>query len=198
MLSKHKIKPALNNTASDIIIIKKILEGDKPSFRVLYERYNRNFLLICLRYFKNRADSEDMMQESFLKIYKQLSQFDSERGKFKHWAKRIVINTCLEKLRKKNVLKDFDNIFDIGIHLNIPAKALDLLSLQELTKVIQQLPKGYRTIFNLYVIDGYNHREIGEMLGISDNTSKTQLMKARKFLQKNIDRSSFNLTQNYA
>lgn len=196
-LSKHKILSALNNTASDTTIITKILEGDKASFRTLYDRHNRSFLLICLRYFKNRADSEDMMQESFLKIYKQLKQFDPERGKFVYWAKRIVINTCLEKLRKKNVLKDFDNIFDIGINLNIPANALESLSLQELTQVIQQLPKGYRTIFNLYVIDGYNHREIGEMLDISESTSKTQLMKARKFLQKNIDRSSFNL-QSYA
>lgn len=196
-LSKHKTRPTLNNSASDTIIIKKILEGDKASFRILYERHNRSFLLICLRYFKNRADSEDMMQESFLKIYKQLKQFDPERGKFVHWSKRIVINTCLEKLRKKNVLNDFDSIFDMGINLNIPANALDNLSLEELTYVIQQLPKGYRTIFNLYVIDGYNHREIGEMLNISENTSKTQLMKARKFLQKNINRSTYNM-QSYA
>lgn len=139
-----------------------------------------------------------MVQDSFFKIFKELKQYNPERGQLIHWAKRIVINTCLEKLRRKNILDDFDNIFEIGLTIKVPEQAIENLSLKELTCLIQQLPKGYRTIFNLYVIDGYNHREISDMLNISESTSKTQLMKARKFLQKNIGRQNLNLTQTYA
>jgi len=188
----------LESKTSDSHLVKLILDGKKSAFKSLYNRYSKLLLLVCLRYTKNRATAEDMLQDAFIKVYKSLSQFDPNRGEFKHWSKRIVINTCLQKLRKKTVLDEFEDLVEISMRPMVASEAIHNLSLQELTKIIQAMPPGYRTIFNLYVIDGYNHKEIGKLLGISDSTSKTQLMKAKKFLQKNIQRTSYNLLHNYA
>ncbi len=193
----------MKTAKSDIEIIDEILAGSKSAFKLLYERYSRNHFLTCIRYVKNRTDAEDMLQESYIKIFKDLKQFDAKKANFSTWSNRVVINTCLMKLRKKNVLKDFENFMDRGNDIKIESSAIDNLSLQELTNVILQLPKGYRTVFNLFVIDGFSHKEIAEKLDISENTSKTQLSKARKNLQKilkpNINCSSTDMSfLNYA
>jgi len=100
-------------------------------------------------------------------------------------------------LRKKNVLKDFDNIIDMSANLTVDADAVDNLCLQDLTNFITQLPKGYRTVFNMYVIDGYKHPEISDQLGISVSTSKTQLMKAKRMLQGMITSHDYSQSMNY-
>lgn len=183
---------------SDSNIIQRILEGDKKAFRLLYDKYCRLFLLVCRRYFKTKQDAEDMLQESFVSIYKDLRQFDSSKGKFQHWAKRVVINTCLQKLRKKTVLDDFDDITEKGYDIGVSPEVINRLSLQELTSIIHKLPPGRKLIFNLYVIDGYTHKEISQQLGISISTSKTQLMKAKKLLKSDILNSNFFNNGNYA
>lgn len=179
-------------------LVKQVLGGNKSAFKALYQRYSRSFLLVCLRYTKNRQTAEDMLQDAFLSVFKSLSQFDEEKGQFAHWSKRIVINCCLQNLRKKSILDGFEELSEISIRPIVASEAIQNLSLEELTKIIQALPPGYRRIFNLYVIDGFTHKEIGELLGISASTSKTQLMKAKKFLQKNIQRTDFNMIHNYA
>ncbi len=183
---------------SDIQTIQAILKGDKSAFRKLYDNYSRFYFLTCLRYTNQKSDAEDLLQESFIKIYKDLHQFDHTRGNFISWSKRVVINVCLQHLRKKNVLNNFENIIDLNLQLSDKAIGLDNLSLQELTKMIQQLPKGYRTVFNLYIIDGFSHKEISEELGISESTSKTQLMKAKKLLKLKIKESDYSLDGKYA
>ncbi len=183
---------------SDIDIITRILKGDKTAFRLLYDRYAKLYLLICRRYFKTKQDAEDMLQESFVSIFKDLNQFDTSKGQFLHWSKRVVINTCLQKLRKKTVLDDFDEIADKGFDIGISPAVIEKLSLQELTTIIHKLPPGRKLIFNLYVVDGYTHKEISEMLGISISTSKTQLMKAKKLLKSDIQNSNLFNNGNYA
>lgn len=173
----------LARLSMDIKLIKEVLRGKTSSFKVLYERYSKSHLLICLRYMKNRSDAEDLLQESYIKIYRDLKQFDSSKAKYKTWTDKIVVNTCLMKLRKKNIFHDIENIVDFSQSLSINQHAIDNLNLQEITNLILQLPKGYRTVFNLYIIDGYKHHEIADLLGISVNTSKSQLMKAKKSLQ---------------
>ena len=168
---------------NDISTIQEILKGNQNAFRNLYNKYSKLYLLTCLRYVKNRSDAEDLLQDSCVKIFKDLKQFDSSKGTFLNWSKRVVINTCLQKLRKNNVLNDFDNIFELNTSLATKSEAIDNLNLQDLTKVIQNLPKGYRTVFNMYVVDGFSHKEIADELNISVNTSKTQLLKARKKLK---------------
>lgn len=183
---------------SDGQLVQQVLGGDKSAFKLLYQRYSKSFLLVCLRYTKNRQTAEDMLQDAFLGVYKSLSQFDESKGQFQHWSKRIVINCCLQKLRKKSIMDEFEELAEVSIRPIVASEALQNLSLQELTTIIQALPAGYRRIFNLHVIDGFTHKEIGEMLGISDSTSKTQLMKAKKYLQKNIQRTDYNKLHSYA
>jgi len=176
----------LENTKSDIEIIRSIIAGDKTAFKALYQRYARKHMLTCLRYAQSRADAEDLLQESYIKIYKDLHQFKPEKAKFGTWSNKVIVNTCLMKLRKKNIFTSIENVEEKTKDIQTKENALDKLSLKELTYLIAQLPDGYRTIFNMFVIDGYSHKEISELLNISINTSKTQLLKAKKTLQKKI------------
>ncbi len=189
----------LTKTITDIELIKDIKKGNKNSFNILYKRYYRLHMLTCLRYVKHRPEAEDLLQEAYIKIFKDLHQFNPEKGKYVNWSNRVTINVCLQYLRKNNILSNFDNIVDIKGEL--PAeepKAIDNLKLKDLTNMIVSLPKGYRTIFNMYVVDGFNHREIAEQLGITENTSKTQLMKAKKALRLKITQTEKSAKGNYA
>ncbi len=173
------------NKEQEISLITKSLKGDQRAFKGLYDRHKRVLFLVCLRYSRNRADAEDYLQDAFITIFRKLDQFDTSRGVFEAWARRVTINTCLERLRKHSLYA-----VNISQAVHLPSQetdALSQMSLKELVSLIQTLPAGYQTIFNLYVIDGFTHKEIAEQLGISISTSKTQLMKARNMLQKKID-----------
>ncbi len=173
------------NREHEIELVRRTQKGDQRAFRALYDQHKRVLFVVCLRYSRNRADAEDYLQETFIKIYKKIEQFDANRGVFEAWARRVAINTCLEKLRKHSLYA-----VSISDAVHLPAQGTDALSkmhLQDLIDLIQTLPEGYQTIFNLYVIDGFTHKEIAERLGISISTSKTQLMKARQMLQKKIN-----------
>lgn len=182
----------------DIEIIQMILSGDQKAFDTLYKKYSRLYYLTCLRYFKNRQEAEDMVQESFINIFKSLKQYDSSKSNFSTWSNRVVVNVCLQQIRRKNIFKDFDDIIDLAQTIKVEPNALNHLNLKDLTRLILNLPKGYRTVFNMYVIDGFTHKEIGEQLGISTSTSKTQLMKARKMLQLNLKKTDYLPNGNYA
>lgn len=186
------------NKNSDILIIETILKGDRNAFSNLYEKYKKRFLLTCIRYVNRRSDAEDCLQDAFISIYKDLSKFDSNKGQFYTWANRIVINVCLQKLRKKSVINVFQDIFEFSQTISVQEDAIQNLSLQELTHIIQKLPKGYRTVFNMYVVDGFSHKEIAKHLGISEGTSKSQLNRAKKLLKVNLDEISYVLAENYA
>jgi len=195
-LSANKSRPYLlllernNDEVSqkdkDIQMQQRILNGDQIAFREFYHAHQKWFFLTCLRYVNNRADAQDLLQDAFVAIHRDLKQFNADKGELKYWARKVVVNVCLQKLRKKSPLNAFEELSEIKETLTTTTNAIDNLSMKELLALIVRLPKGYRTIFNLYVIDGYNHREIAELLGISSNTSKTQLMKARKLLQSKI------------
>ena len=162
------------------LLIEKASKGNQEAFRQLYEKYKRSLFVVCLRYASGRVEAEDFLQESFINIYKGLKQFDPSRGIFEFWARRITINVCLEKIRKQSLFT-----VSLGGHdtEEVSPDALSDLSLKELLELINELPFGYKTVFNMYVIDGYSHKEIASHLNISVNTSKTQLMKARQNLK---------------
>jgi RNA polymerase sigma-70 factor (ECF subfamily) len=187
----------IQQNMADLEIIELILAGDKEAFRVLYHRYKRKYMLTSLRYIKSKSDAEDVVQDAFVQIYRDLYQFDIEKGNFSTWSNRIVINTCLQKLRKKSVLNVFTDIMEFGQQFSINAMAIEKLNLEDLTKLIQRLPKGYRTVFNLYVIDGYTHKEISNLLQISESTSKTQLMRAKKLLKTDLSKVAYVMSKNY-
>ncbi len=150
----------------------------------LYQRYSSILFSICLRYSPNYVEAEDNLQDSFLTIFKKVEQF-KDKGSFEGWMKRITVNTVLQKYRKQRV-------FDIVREDQI-ADEEDVLvddegiPLDFLLKIIQELPDRYRLVFTMYVMDDYSHKEIANMLGISDGTSKSNLARARKILKTKIE-----------
>lgn len=163
--------------------IKLCIDGNRAAQKELYESYKVNLYVLCQRYFENLEDAKDALQDGFIKVFRDLHQYDENKGHISSWIKKVFINTCLEKLRKKKIdfkqIDDFDGAYDQGI--------ISELNLKDLTKMIQKLPVGYRTVFNLYVIEGFNHQEIADQLGITESTSKTQLMKAKNMLRVKVE-----------
>jgi len=147
----------------------------------LYRRFSPRMYAVCLRYAGNPEEAEDILQEGFIKIFKKLGSFRSE-GSFEGWIRRIFVNTAIEHFRRKRYLQPVtekeENSVE-GSYLSV----LDNLAERDIMKLIQQLSPGYRTVFNMYVVEGYTHKEIGDMLGISEGTSKSQLSRAKVILQ---------------
>ena len=165
-------------------LIKGCVNDNTTCQRVLFDKYAGKFMSICLRYANDTMEAEDMLQEGFIRIFKHINQFKFE-GSFEGWMRRIVVNVALKHLQKKRLhfseIKD-DNNNDP----QLPSYAYSSLGQEELMKLINQLPNGYRIVFNLNVIEGYTHDEIAGMLKIQASTSRSQLVKARKILQSQI------------
>ncbi len=141
-------------------------------------------MVVCLRYATDEMEAEDMLQDGFVRIFAYLHQFKFE-GSFEGWMRRIVVNAALKKLQKKKVV--FDEITENKQEaVSINASAYSNLGEEVILKLINELPEGYKIVFNLNVIEGYSHEEIAEMLGVQASTSRSQLVKARKMLQQKI------------
>lgn len=152
---------------------------------MLFEAYARKMMSVCLRYVANHHDAEDILQEAFIKVYAHLHQFKFE-GSFEGWLRRIVVNTALKTLQKKKI--HFAEVTESTTSaINTEASAPAALEAAQLMKLLHHLPDGYRIVFNLYVIEGYDHEEIAQMLNIQTSTSRSQLVKARKMLQQQIN-----------
>ena len=167
-------------------LIKKVRKGDRLSQRALYEQFRSRWYLICLRYNGHEQDAQDCLQNALVKIYSHLEQFDPAKGDFAAWSSRIVINENLQFIKKKK-----QNPFFVEQEFVAPndqfTETEAELSMEKLTHLLQKLPQGYRTIFNLHAIEGYDHREIAELLDISVGTSKSQLSRARNMLKKQVE-----------
>jgi len=173
-----------SNFSTEEGLIKGCLHGDRLAQRHLYECYSGKFLAICMRYLKDREHAEDVMIESFMKIFEKLPQFQA-KGSFEGWMKRIVVTQALMTLRSNKHLMMEINLED---EYTMSHRQYELTQMEaaELMDMVQNLPIGYRTVFNLYAIEGYSHQEIGELLGISEGTSKSQLNRARTSLKEKI------------
>jgi len=157
------------------------IKNDRSAQKRLYESYKSRMYILCQRYFSNKEDGRDALQEGFIKVFKDLHQYDESKAALGTWMNRVFVNTCLQKIRKKKV--DFQAMGSHAEKIGFESTVISDLNLKDLTKIIQLLPLGYRTVFNLYVIEGYTHKEISSQLGIAVGTSKTQLMKAKKMLR---------------
>ena len=147
----------------------------------LYRRFSPRMYAVCLRYAGNAEEAEDILQEGFIKIFKKLSSFRSE-GSFEGWIRRIFVNTAIEHFRRKKYLQPVTEKEETSIEGKY-VSVLDNLAEQDILGLVQQLSPGYRTVFNMYVVEGYTHKEIADMLGISEGTSKSQLSRAKVILQ---------------
>jgi RNA polymerase sigma-70 factor (ECF subfamily) len=174
-----------NHTISESDLIKGCIEGNRQMQEELYKRFSGKMYAVCLRYANNADDAQDLLQEGFIKVFRNLHRFRAE-GSFEGWVRRVFVNSSIEHFRKKSVElskvsdKEENTIEDTDI------SALDQLAERDIVQLIQDLSPGYRTVFNLYVVEGYSHKEIGDLLGISEGTSKSQLARARSILQKKV------------
>ncbi len=140
---------------------------------------------VCFRYAANATDAQDLLQEGFIKVYRNLHRFRAE-GSFEGWIRRVFVNTSIEHYRKKSIQLSTVSEKEEATIEDSDISALDQMAEKDILAIIQELSPGYKTVFNLYVVEGYSHKEIGDILGISEGTSKSQLARAKSILQKKI------------
>ena len=161
------------------------MKGDRMAQKALYDRLASRMFPVCIRYVGDRSVAEDILQEGFVTLFTRLDSFKGD-GSFEGWARKIFVNTALMYLRKKDALKMSDELETARNLSTDITSQMDNIGYKELMKLITSLPTGFRTVFNMYVIEGYSHKEIAEMLNISETTSRTQLSRARVWLQNKI------------
>ncbi len=170
-----------NQNIPESDLITGCIEGDRRMQEELYRRFSPRMYSVCLRYAGNAEEAEDILQEGFIKIFKKLSSFRGD-GSFEGWIRRIFVNTAIEHFRRKRYLQPVtekeENTIE-GKFLSV----LDNLAEKDILDLVRKLSPGYRTVFNMYVVEGYTHKEIGDILGISEGTSKSQLSRAKVILQ---------------
>lgn len=178
-------------------LIKDCLKGKAAAQKQLYNEHAAAMLAVCYRYTKSLQDAEDVLQEGFVRVFKFLSQYNNE-GEPGAWIRRIMVNTALNYLKKSKKYQH-DLLFDTSeLHVVNNDNPEVILNAKELAELIRQLPTGYQTIFNLYAIEGFSHIEIGQMLGIRENTSRSQYMRARHLLISWITNTSGTKNMTYA
>ena len=173
-------------------LIKGCKSGNRRAQRAVYDRYSSTMMAVARRYTARNADAEDVLVSGFFKVFDKIGSF-KEDGSFEGWIRRIVVNEALMLLRKKHALKQASEIADVNPqYFATPASATDRLAEEDILRQLDRMPPGYRTVFNLYVIEGYKHREIAEMLDISINTSKSQLILAKKRMREQLTKLGYS------
>lgn len=166
---------------SQATLIKRATKNNREAQQQLFDMFAPKMLGVCRQYVKDLHHAEELMLSGFLKVFTNLKAFKNE-GSFEGWIRRIMVNTCISYLRKKNPVMVTDDDFMFN---NTATESLENTSVEDIQRLIDRLPEGYKMVFNLYAIEGFKHHEIAKTLGISESTSKSQLFKARKWLQVN-------------
>lgn len=165
-------------------LVKKCLEKDTLAQKQLFEFYSQKMMGVCLRYSKDTEEAQDVLQMGFIKIFEKLEMYN-QTGSLEGWIRKIIVNTALDNIRKNKKLMNNVAIDKVDYQLdNHNETVIEALSAQDLLKVIQNMPIGFKTVFNMFVIEGYSHKEIAEELNITIGTSKSQFSRARAYLQK--------------
>jgi len=173
-----------NHFESESDIIEGCILGNPRMQRMLYEKFSPKMYALCIRYAGNTDDAQDILQDGFVKVFGNIARFKGT-GSFEGWIRRIIVNTAIEHFRKKNTLQVIDEHTENQLaddHTNI----FNLLEAKELLEIIKSMPAGYRTVFNLYAVEGYTHKEIATMMNLTEGTSKSQYARAKSWLQERI------------
>jgi RNA polymerase sigma-70 factor (ECF subfamily) len=170
-----------NQIISESDLIAGCINGDRKMQKELYDRFSAKMFGVCLRYAGNTEEAEDILQEGFIKVFKKIGSYRGE-GSFEGWIRRIFVNTAIEQFRRKTYMQPITEREENSVEATY-LSVLDNLAEKDIVKLVQQLSPGYRTVFNMYVVEGYTHRQIAESLGISEGTSKSQLSRAKIILQ---------------
>ena len=176
-------------------LIRGCIKGERTSQNRLYALYAPKMFVVCIRYSKSREEAEEILQEGFVRVFEFIHQF-KYAGSFEGWVRKIMVNCALQKYRSKSHLHPVIDIETTDTDMHVSEDILARLDTKELLKMVQQLPPAYRMVFNLYVFEGFKHREIAELLGISEGTSKSNLSDARAILQKTVNKSLAVAKQN--
>ncbi|HUX59249.1 MAG TPA: sigma-70 family RNA polymerase sigma factor [Bacteroidales bacterium] len=172
---------------SDQQIIEGCAKHDRKAQQVLYDKYSRFLLGICLRYASDKAEAEDILQESFLKIFFNIKNF-SGTGSFIGWLRKVAVNTSITHYHKNLKYRYHVDIEDyVSAETGVSSFEEDFFTSEELYRVLNELPTGYRMVFNLYAVEGYKHKEIAEILGIDTNTSKSQYSRAKAVIRDKLE-----------
>jgi RNA polymerase sigma-70 factor (ECF subfamily) len=182
--SENKLKtPEVEQAELNRDIIEKSKRGSRDAQYQLYRQYSRAMFNICMRMMNNREEAEDMLQEAFSEAFRRLDSFRHE-STFGAWLKRITVNKCINEIkRKKASLEFFEDMAPFGQQQDDTGELSPGLSVEQVRKAMEHLPRGSRMIFSLYLLEGYDHQEISQILGISESNSKTQYMRARQRLK---------------
>jgi RNA polymerase sigma factor (sigma-70 family) len=182
---------------SDRQIIDGCARHERKAQQELYNRYSRFLLGVCLRYATDKAEAEDILQESFLKIFFNIKDF-SGKGSFIGWLRKVAVNTAITHYHKNLKYRYHVDIDEyVSVEAGVTSFEEDFFTSEELYKVLNELPAGYRLVFNLYAVEGYKHKEIAEMLGIDTNTSKSQYSRAKAVIRNKLERLG-KLKSNYS
>jgi len=174
-------------------------KGDRKSQQVIYEKFYTKMMGVCLRYASNKQEAQDLVHDGFLKVFEKISKYNYS-GSFEGWIRRIMINTSIDYYRKNKNIFIKDNQDFANIEGEEPEQdVLSQLRTEDIMKAVQSLSPGYRAVFNLYVVEGYSHKEVSDELGISVGTSKSNLAKAKKNLRRLFTKESKeqNISHNY-
>jgi RNA polymerase sigma factor (sigma-70 family) len=171
-------------------------KGDSTAQRKVFDHFSSKMYAVCCRYVKDKMEAEDVLVMAFTKVFQRISQFKSE-GSFEGWIRRIIVNESLTWLRQHKYMQVETDIEAVDFEPDYQILE-DHLQAEDLMKLIDGLPAGYKVVFNLYAIEGYSHKEIADQLGINENTSKSQLSRARVYLQKQLALLQDDLTKNNA
>ena len=172
------------NSAVESELLARCKQGDRYACKQLFEMYSGKMMGLCYRFARDRNEAEDILQEGFVRVFTKLHLYGGT-GSFESWMKRVIINTAL-KYREKNIKKhNYTEIDNVHVFDSTPT-IIEELSKEEIMKLIQELPDGYRSVFNLYVLEGYSHKDIGQLLNIGESTSRSQLVKARNLLKQKL------------
>jgi RNA polymerase sigma-70 factor (ECF subfamily) len=174
----------------DATLIKECVKGNAKAQRFLFEKFAPKMLTVCIRYAKNKSDAEDVLQDAFIKVFNKISEFKNE-GSLEGWIRRIMVNTSLDQIRKNSKFSNDTDLEAVSYKLENNDFTFENLVSEDLLKLINSMPNGYRIVFNMFAIEGYSHQEIASTLGVTENTSKSQYLRARSFLKNELEKINF-------
>jgi RNA polymerase sigma-70 factor (ECF subfamily) len=175
----------MQHLSYDKHLLDSCIKGEREAQKVLYDRLASRMFPVCIRYVGDRTLAEDVLQEGFITLFTKLKDFKGD-GSFEGWARRIFVTTALMSLRKKDALKMSEELDVVRGMKAETTSQIQNIGYKELMELVMSLPPGFRTVFNMYAIEGYTHKEIADALGITETTSRTQLSRARIWLQNKI------------
>ena len=167
-------------------LIEGCRKGDRRAQKALYETYSRKMMSVCLRYVSDWETARDLLQDGFVKVFTHLDSYNGN-GSFEGWLRKIFVNSALEYLRHADILRESTELDQTAEGTQADSSPLSDISAAELMELVQSLPTGFRTIFNLFAIEGYSHKEISERLHITESTSRSQYTRAKQLLQRKVN-----------